>query len=245
MTITLAGLASDASARWRRDRGTLLALAGPFLFLPLFAWLLLLDEPVPKPGATDAERMQLVIDWAGANLHWLAARVGVELFGSLAILALYLSRGHRDVAGLLRQSLVLLPGFVAAVLASWGLVALGVFAFILPGMYIYGRVALTGPVLAAEPGVGIFGAITRSMALTRGHGWQVFDYLALTLLIGMLAAQVIGAIEVRMAAAGAINPVAIAILDALAAAAVSATALARLLLEVALYRRLAAPRHRV
>lgn len=245
MTITFAGLASDAWARWRRDRAVLLALAGPFLFLPLLAWLLLLEEPVPAPDATDAQRMQQVIDWASANLHWLAARVGVELFGSLAILALYLTRGHRDVGGVLRQALVLLPGFVVAVVASWGLIALGVFAFILPGMYIYGRVALTGAVLAAEPGVGIFGAIARSVALTRGYGWQVFGYLALIFMVGLLLAQLLGSVELRMAAAGAVNPVAIAVIDVLAAAAVSAATLARLLLEVALYRRLAAPRHRV
>lgn len=245
MTITLAGLVRDAWARWRRDRGLLLAVAGPFLFLPLFAWLLLLAEPVPKPDASDAERMQLVIEWAGANLHWLAARIALELFGSLAILALYLSRRHRDVAGVLREAVVLLPGFVAAVLASWGLVAAGVFAFIVPGMYIYGRVCLTGPVLVAEPGAGIFGAIARSIALTRGHGWQLFGYLALTLLVGMLAAQLIGRLEDGIARTGAANPIAFAILDALAAAAVAAATLARLLLEVALYRRLAAPRHRI
>ena len=81
MTITFAGLASDAWARWRRDRGILLALTGPFLFLPLLAWLLLLEEPVVKPDATDAQGMQQVIDWLSANLHWLAARVGVALAG--------------------------------------------------------------------------------------------------------------------------------------------------------------------
>lgn len=245
MTITLAGLARDAWARWRRDRGVLLALAGPFLFLPLFAWLLLVPEPAVKPEMEDAERMRIFLAWAGENAHWLAARIGVELYGSAAILALYLSRQHRDVAGLLRATLALLPGFMVAVLASWGLVTLGVFAFILPAMYIYGRVCLTGPVLVAEPQAGILGAITRSIALTRGHGWQLFGYLALTLLAGMLAAQLLAGANERMAGAGATNPVAVAILDALAAAAVSATALIRLLFEVTLYRRLAAPRHRV
>lgn len=245
MTITFAGLAADALARWRRDRTVLLALAGPFLFLPLLAWLLLLVEPVAKPGATDAERMQQVMEWAGANVHWLALRIGVELFGSLAILTLYLARGHHDVGGALKVAVALLPGFIVAVVASWGLVALGVFAFILPGLYIYGRIALTGPVMAAEPGVGITGAIGRSIALTRGHGWQVFGYLSLTLLAGMLSAQVLGALEFRMEAAGAVSPIAVAVIDVLAAAAITACTIARLLLEIALYRRLAAPRHRI
>lgn len=264
MSITLAGLAKDAWARWRRDRGTLLALAGPFLFLPLLAWLLLIEEPVPAPGATDTQRMQQIMDWASANLHWMAARIAIELFGALVILTLYLARGHRDVAGVLTSALILFPRFVVAVMASWGLIALimlpasiaatvpnpvvaavGLAAFIIPALYSYGRVALTGAVLTAEPEVGIFGAIGRSIRLTRGRGWQVFGYVAMLWLIGMVAAQLLGAPEQQMQVAGAINPVVVAIMDVLAAAAVSATTLARLLLEVALYRRLAAPRHGV
>ena len=245
MTITFAGLIADAWTRWRRDRGILLPLTGVFVFLPLFAWLLLLEPPQVAENLSQDERVRLVLDWLGANLHWLAARVGIELFGGLAILTLYLGRGHRDVAGVLRAALAVFPMFAAVVLASWGLVTLGFFAFILPGLYIYGRVALTGAVLVAEPGVGLAGAIARSIALTRGHGWQVFGYLALTLMLGLLLAETIGSAQLAMSAAGGANPLALAILNALSAAAVSVATLARLLLEVALYRRLSQPRHRV
>ena len=245
MIITFAGLIGDAWARWRRDRAILLPLAGTFVFLPLFAWLLLLEPPEVADNLSQDDRVRLVIDWLSANLHWLAARVGIELFGGLAVLTLYLGRGHRDVAGVLRAALATFPMFAAAVLASWGLITLGILAFILPGLYIYGRVALTGAVLVAEPGVGLAGAIVRSIALTRGHGWQVFGYLALTLMLGLLLAEVIGSVELGIKAAGAVNPLALAILNALSAAAVSAATLARLLVEVALYRRLSQPRHRV
>ena len=98
MIITFAGLIDDAVARWRRDRGLLLALAGPFLFLPLFAWLLLLTEPAITPEMSRDQRMDTLVAWVGQNLHWMAIRTGVEIFGSLAILALYLTRRHRNVA---------------------------------------------------------------------------------------------------------------------------------------------------
>lgn len=264
MILSFSGLIGEVWARCRRDHAVLIALAGPFLFLPLLAWLLLLEAPVPKPDATDAQRMQQIMDWATANLHWMAARVGVELFGSLLILTLYLARGHRDVAGVLKTALRLFPRFVVAVMASWGLIALAMFpasivaaaasgglaavalfACLVPALYVFGRVALTGAVLVAEPEAGIFGAIGRSIRLTRGRGWQVFGYVALIWMIGVLIAQLLGAPEQQMATAGAVNPVAVAIMDILAAAAVSAATVARLLVEVALYRRLAAPRHRV
>lgn len=245
MIVTLAGLASDAWARWRRDRAVLVAFAGLFVFLPFFAWLLLLTPPDIAAEVGRDERMNILIAWMGANLHWLAARVAIELFGSAAILMLYLGRGHRDVAGVLRAALALFPLFVVAILVSWGLVSIGLFAFVLPGFYIYGRIALTGAVFAAEPGVGVIGAITRSIALTRGRGWLVFGYLALTLLTGLLMAEVFGGVEAGMKAAGGANPIAVAILDALSAAAMAVATLARLLFEVSLYRRLAAPRPRV
>lgn len=245
MTITLAGLAGDARALWRRHGELLTALAGPFLFLPLFAWLLLVAEPVIPPEAADAERMRIFTAWAGANLHWLTLRIAVELFGSAAILLLLLSRRHRTVAELLRATVALAPGFVVAVVASWGVVALGAFAFILPGAYFYGRLALTGPALAAEPELGIAGAIARSFALTHGHGWRVFGYLGLTLLAGMVAASLTGGVQDALTRAGAGGAITEAVLDAVTAAAVTASMLVRLLLEVALYRRLARPRHGV
>lgn len=245
MTITLAGLAGDAQGMWRRQRELLVALAGPFLFLPLFAWLLLVAEPQLAPDAGDAERMQAFTAWAGANLHWLALRVGVELFGGAAILALILSRRHRDMAGLLRATVAVFPAFTVAVVATWGMAALGFFAFVVPMFYVYGRLALTGAAIVAEPELGIAGAIARSVALTRGLGWRTAGYLGLTLLAGMVAVSLTGGVQEALVRAGAGGPVTAALLEAVAAAAVAAAGVVRLLLEAALYRRLARPRHAV
>lgn len=242
MTLPTAA-ARDAWRRWKTDRETILAIAGPFLFLPMFAWLLLVKEPYAPPGATGDEKTQIVLTWMGEHVHWLALRVGIELFATVAILSIYLARDHRTVGELLRRSLIALPAFAVAVMASWGLVALGAFMFIVPGLYIYGRVALTGSVMIAEPGVGFTGAIARSVALTHGNGWRVFALLAIPLCAGFLVLQVIGSIDQAMRAANAVNPVARAIVDGVAALAAVISGLARVLLQVSLYRRLATPRH--
>ena len=246
MTTLTTVAARDAWRRWTADRGVILAIAGPFLFLPVFAWLLLVQEPTVAADATPDQKTMVVLAWLVDHLPWLALRVGFELFATLAILSLYLARGHRDVRALLVQSLGALPLFAVAVMTSWGLVTVGFLAFIVPSLYVYGRVALTGPVLVAEPGVGFMGAITRSMALTHGNGWRVFALLALPLLAGFLALQLIGGVDEAMrGAGGAGNPVARAVVDGLAALAATASGLARILLQISLYRRLATPRHQV
>lgn len=243
MTTLTTAAARDAWRRWKTDRETIVAIAGFFLVLPMFAWLLLVPEPYAPPTATSEEKTQIVLTWMSEHVHWLALRIGFELFATVAILSIYLARDHRTVGQLLRRSLTALPMFAVAVMTSWGLVAIGAFAFVIPALYIYGRVALTGPVMIAEPGVSFTGAIARSVALTHGNGWRVFALLAVPLFAGFLVLQVIGSVDQAMRAANALNPVARAIVDGLAAVAAAASGLARVLLQVSLYRRLATPRH--
>lgn len=245
MTQLMTGAAGDAWRRWRRDRETILAIAGPFLFLPMLAWLLLVPEPVVPAGASVEVIRSIQLQWGVEHLHWLAARIGFELFATVAILSLYLARDHRTVGGALRRALTTLPMFLIAVMASWGLVTLGVLAFVVPGMYVYGRVALTGPVMVAEPGVGVFAAVQRSIELTRGNGWRVFALLATALVAGVVALQLVGGVDQAMRGSGAANPVARVIVDTLAALAATGSVLARILFQVALYRTLARPRHRI
>ena len=52
MRLTLSAVAADAGAAWQRQRALLWPLAGLFLFLPSFAWLLLIDPPIPAADAT-------------------------------------------------------------------------------------------------------------------------------------------------------------------------------------------------
>jgi hypothetical protein len=245
MTPLIGAAARDAWRRWRRDREVILAIAGVFVFLPMFAWLLLVPEPTLPAEATGDQRTAAVIAWAGEHLHWLVLRIGFELFATAAILTFYLARDHADVRGVLRRGLAVLPTFAIAVMGSWGLVTLGVFAFIVPGLYIYGRVALTGAVLVGERGVGVAGAIARSVALTHGNGWRVAALLALPFLAGLMALQLIGMLDGAMRSAGTLNPIARALVDGAAALAATASGLARVLLQVSLYRRLASPRHAV
>lgn len=243
MNRLVGGAARDAWTRWRGDREVILAIAGVFVFLPVFGYLLLAAEPPRLDGLTQEERVRIALSYFSDQLPWLVVRTAVQLFGTAALLTLYLDRRGATVADVLRRSVAVLPWLAIAVISAWGLTTLGLFAFVIPGLYVYGRTALAGPVLIAERGVGFAGAIARSIALTHGNGWRMFSLMILPFLLGFLAVQVIGSIDQAMRAAGAINPVAKVILDALAASVATIAFVARVLLEVSLYRRLASPRH--
>lgn len=238
MTIDLAAALADARRLWRRDRALLLRLAGPFLFLPAFASLLLLPEAATGPAATPEAAQAAMVAWLVANAHWIAARLAIDLFGVAAVMTLYLDRGHATVGDAIGRAVRLFPAYLFAALLAWGLVLAGLLALIVPGLYIVGRMTMVGPAVVAERRVRPGEAIVRSIELTRGSGWLLLGVVAATLTAGYVVTLLLLRIEDAMIAAHATNPVTVAILDAAAAAVATLATLARALIEVAIYRRL-------
>lgn len=254
MTLNAGAVLRNGLALWRRDRTILAPLSGLFLFLPQWAVLLLVPE-VPRigAGATDAAAVNA---WGEALSAWLAAHGGVYLgamvlgqFGGLAVASLYLGRPASDVGGALLRALRLLLRFLlASILVALPLGTMALLVLPLPGglllamapiFYVLGRSCLIGPVIVAEPGTGAIAAIARSWALTRGRGVPVALLVGGISVSGQLVGAVIVAVDHSLKAAGIANPVVLAIVDAGAAAATWAAALALALVEVVLYRRLA------
>ena len=108
-----------------------------------------------------------------------------------------------------------------------------------PIFYVLARTCLVAPVIAAERGVGAVAAVVRSWALTRGRGIAIALLVGGITVTGQLAGAVIVAIDRALKDAGTGNPVVLAMVDAGAAGAAWAAALALALSQVVLYRRLA------
>jgi hypothetical protein len=98
---------------------------------------------------------------------------------------------------------------------------------------------LVGPAIVAERPIGVFRAVGRSFALTRGRGLVMMALAAGVMLAGMLAPAPFRLLRDALQAESAANPVAIAALEAAGSLLAAAVALAVLLIEIALYRRLA------
>ncbi|OYY72505.1 hypothetical protein [Sphingomonas sp. 28-63-12] len=244
MKINLPGAFADAWSAFRGNSEVLIALAGLFLFVPTLALLLLVPAAPPWPDSTAGDPQvradaALFANWLVDNSRWFLVASLASLFGSLAICAFLLDRQSADLRAALQGAVRLLPRYMAAALLILLPASLGVFVFILPGLYILGRTMLVAPALVSERGLTATAAIMRSITLTRRNGLVLAGLTGLGLLVGQVLPAPFQSIDIAMRAAGAANPVMITIVDCGAAALASAVALATILMRIAIYRQLA------
>jgi hypothetical protein len=254
MTLDIAAVLRDGWRLWRRDRSLLSPLTGLLLFVPQWALLLLVPE-APRIGDGPDERAALTAwsealsGWIAANGGWYVAAMMLAQLATLTVSACYLARPARDVGGALVKALRLLLRYILAGLAvalplgaiAWAALPLplGILLAVPPIFYALGRTCLVAPVIVAEPGTGVWAALARSWALTKGRGIGVAVLVGGLTAAGQLAASIVIAIDHVLKVGGMGNPVTLAIVDAGAAGATWASALALALVEVVLYRRLA------
>lgn len=243
MKLDVVATLRDAWAVFRRDRALLIRLSAPFLFWPAFALGLLVPAP-PLPeteGGEATARAMAWIDsvgaWAGHYGGWYFASYAVGLIGTAAILALTLG-GPVTVGEALGRALRMAPRFLLAMILVALPVGAGMLLYIVPGLYVAGRLLLVGPVLFAERRMPAMAALARSVSLTRGTGLSMAALASCTYLGGMIAAQPFLALIEAVQGDGAGNPVAVALLQAGSAAVAMAAGLAQALVSVAAYRRL-------
>lgn len=231
---------------WRTDWDLLLRVAGLFVFLPQFAALLLVPIAPGLPQADTSEAavrgwVEAFTAWFGAYGPWLLAAEIMTLFGSLVLLSLYLGTNRPPLGAALAGSLRLFPRYLLAAfimslpVGLFLLPAIG-FVLVLPALYMFGRLLLTGAVIAAEQPIGAVAALQRSARLTRGNGLALMGVAGLLLFGGQLAAWPFVTAGHTLDGAPMANPVAAALLDALASAALTAALIVGVLVRVALYR---------
>lgn len=241
MNFTLTGVLAEVGALWRRDRALLWPVIGLFVFLPSFALLMALPQPPDPPAdATAAQAQAALIDYLSANLHWILIRTGIGWVAAVAILAVYLHPDRPMLGEAMRRTAVILPRYVAA-MALMGLATFaGLFLFVLPGLFILGRTFLVGPALVARADDPVVEVARDAIDVTRRQGWRLFALIALLVLAGQggqIAAAGIGSLFASPALPDTIARAPGAVLAALV---VSAVALATILAQVVVYRRLAA-----
>jgi hypothetical protein len=232
----------DAWGLFRRDHDLLIRLAAPFLFWPALALGLLVPLPPTRDGAggvSDTAWIDSVSAWASQYGGWYFAAYAFGMIGTAAALALQLGEGQPSIAQALGRALKMMPRFLLAMLLVALPVGAGTLLLVVPGLYIAGRLALVGPVLFAERRMAALAAMARSVTLTRGAGLSMAALASCTYLGGIVAGQpFLALVEVVKGDGGAGNPVAIALLQAGAAAVAMAAGLAQTLISVAAYRRL-------
>jgi hypothetical protein len=136
----------------------------------------------------------LILGWLGILISALASIVGTFwLQGALAEAVQDVRDGKQDLSlgETFRRVQPRLPALiVAGILAGLG-IAIGLVLLIVPGLFLLTIWCLIVPAIVLE-GKSAGEAFGRSRELVRGHGWNVFGVIVLTILAVIVASIVVG-----------------------------------------------------
>jgi hypothetical protein len=128
----------------------------------------------------------------------------IGAFGQLALTWLVASPGGtpRRALGVAARAL---PAYLLAVLLITPATTLGLVLLVVPGLYLFSRMFLVGPVMVIES-LGPIASLRRSWRLTASTAWTILAFLVLGLLFvvgaGVLASGVGAALGLLFAALG-------------------------------------------
>lgn len=223
----------DTAAMLRADASLLAALAGAFMLLPS----LLIGYALPQPTSPTPASLYA---WYEAHIGWLTLSSLVTMAGTIAIYLLLLGAQRLTVGAAIVAALALLPFYFLATLLSSLMIGAGVVLLVVPGLYLYGRLAPIGPVVVAEGRRNPIDAIRRAFELTRGTGWRNLGIILLVFVAAGVVALAITAVvgTILMLAAGPrVGAMLVLILNGVATTAMT---LLHIVLLAALYRALSA-----
>jgi hypothetical protein len=229
---------ADVVRMLRENLAIVAALAGVFIFLPtlLFSYFL----PPPEQMEDIRKLLDAIIEYWQANWHWFLLTQLVAMIGTLAILLLLLGTRRGTVAGLIVAALTILPFYFVASLIASIIICVGIILLIVPGFYLFGRLSVLAPVVAAEGQRNPITAISRSFEVTKGNGWAVLGFILLVAIAGSIAAKVLSwllGIPILLVGGDEVGPFLVKVVEAAASAALSAVMIAMI---AAIYRRLGA-----
>lgn len=176
---------TDAMAMLRGQREILLTLTGFFILLPLLMVTTL--RPFDATAQTFEQIFEQYQAWANDNLAWLLLVLVLAAIGRLTMLILLLAPERPTVAEALRASVTLLPLLLITDFLSFVPFALGMTLFVIPGLYIAGRLLMVEVALVAQRLRNPIAPLAASWRTSRGNGWRI----ALMLLILFIAAQLL------------------------------------------------------
>jgi hypothetical protein len=237
MNFSYSAIWDDTVALTRRHAPLLAAIAGVFIFLPaLLSTVYLTPE---QQQTEDLSRLfELWLEWYRAAAPWLFLQNLISMVGVAAMLRIVFAP-ETTVGSALAFAIRLLPFYFLMSLIFGLIVGFGLVLLILPGLYLWGRLAPAGALMVAENRRGPIDTIGRAFELTRGRGWAILGLLLVVVIVGTISMGVGGAlfgIVFHLAAGQELGE----LLTSIVTSALSA-ALATLLvmLSAAIYRALA------
>lgn len=175
---------ADLVAMLRANWAVLIALTGAFIFFPAFA--LLTYAPMPE-GDPNGNPFELIRAYYEANLVWFVLVNAISAYGQAAILVLLLDLNRPTVGDALRIAGWLFPSFLVAQILTNLAIGFGFVLLIVPGLYLLGRLSITGPLIADRRERNPIEAIAQGWRATDGIGWRIVGLFLLVVIVAWVA----------------------------------------------------------
>jgi hypothetical protein len=236
MKFSYSAIWNDAARMLKEHGSLLLAIAGVFFLLPG----LLLGYFLPQPTGSGRDALNALMLHYTENWPWLLAAQIVNLVGGISIYRLLFDRQSGTVGSAIGGALPILPMyFIMTVLSSMAIGA-GLVLFLLPGLYLLGRLVVSGAAMVAEGHRSPTAPIARAWDLTRRRGWAVAGLVIIVIVAGIVlsfvATAVLGTLFILIGGREGLGPLLVLILNS-ALTAVFTTVM--IVLFAAIYRALA------
>jgi Membrane domain of glycerophosphoryl diester phosphodiesterase len=222
----------DSSKAWNEaaqsvaaNRDVLLALAGVFMVLPLFALAVFVPQPEPPAGSSAEALLELLGAYYRQTWPAYLAAALVNMVGTLAMLALLTDPSRPTVGQTIRLGTVATPSVIAAQLmmgmglalaamvpvaavSALGVPALAVVAVaaaLAVAVWVWIRCALVMPAVMVDGLKNPFAALQRSWRLTQGNAGRLLAFLVLVgvaFLISIFLAQMVIGLVLSLALPG-------------------------------------------
>ncbi len=186
------------NALFKAHRQVLITVMGLFCFLPLLAILLFI--PTPVAGASSPEAMVALLNkWISANWIALTLNMLVTTYGAAIVYRVILASEPETLAQAMIKALPILPLLISANILANLAIGLGLQLFILPGLYLIGRLMFIGPAIVSNHGRQVLRTIGSALKSSGRHvlrlvamaiflfGISFIAALVLTIIFGSIA----------------------------------------------------------
>lgn len=240
--LNLSACWNDVMHLFRAHAELLLSVAGVFILLPSLAFALFAPQPAPSADADLQMLYETMQQFYSDNLLWIILIGLANGFASVVMLVLILDRGQNPSVGeAMRRGMAIVLPYYAMGILSGILIFLGSLAFVLPGIYVFMKLLVAGPVMVAERTSGITTPLRRSWALTKNNSGRVLLFMlvvAVTAFFVYLTSVTVLGLVIRLVVSGDTADIVTTLIDSVLSMGLSVLMIC---VYAAIYRQLAGP----
>lgn len=170
----------------RDHKEAILAIAGVFVFLPPLVMGQMVGQPSLE-GLTDASEIQAVqFAFLSENWGYLLIANLLVIFGMVTIYVFIAQPANISVNDALNKAAKTFVVFIMANILTAIVTILGLFLFIIPGLYVAARLSLVPMFVAENDDWNPINALEDSWKATKNNGFSILLFLFMVILVALI-----------------------------------------------------------